>query len=173
MNDISPQPKRRRYLLMVTTALAVLIGIGLCWQYWAAEPRIASGQAITATGKFRFPDGATVLTLRQSEGEQTVNVEVSSREGTPQFGASHWQIDGTQPWIFTFGTDNKLWGYSSDLGPHSWHATPEASTFTNIGINGGWSGIPESFLESLPEQSRDIYAQWLAKQATRPQRQDG
>lgn len=172
MSDISPQPKRRRNLLTLTTAFAVLIAIGLCWKYWGAERQIPSGQLITATGKYRSPDGATVLTLRNSDDETMVNVEVSYREGTPQFAGSKWQIDATQPWMFIFDTDNKLWGYSSGIGPHSWQATPEASTFSEIGIGGGWSGIPESFLQLLPERSRDIHAQWLAKQATRPQGQD-
>ncbi|QDT26608.1 hypothetical protein Enr10x_19120 [Gimesia panareensis] len=142
----------------------MLIALGLVWYPRHKVPRVVVGQIITDTGTYRSPDGTTLLTLRRSQRDDTISVEVAAHAGTPNAAGSKWEIDGAQPWLYTFDADNKLWGYSADQGPHSWQATPESNRFTSIGIHGGWEGIPEPFLQALPPEARDVYDRWREKQ---------
>jgi hypothetical protein len=166
MTEQPSAPQSRVRFLTLVPVLAVLIAFGLVWNARQKVPRVAVGQIITETGTCRSPDGTTLLTLERSQGDDTISVEVVSRPGTPEASGSNWKIDGSQPWLFTFDANNKLWGYSSDQGPHSWQATEESNRFTSIGIHGGWEGIPEPFLQALPTESRDVYNEWRADQAT-------
>jgi hypothetical protein len=122
----------------------------------------AAGEPIKSVGEYRSPDGRTLLILMETVDAKGVIVEAKYQAEPP--ASARWQIDATQPWYFMFGEDSKLWGYASDQGPHSWHATSEGSAMTTPGIHGGWSGVPESYLKLLPQEHRDVHAQWLANQ---------
>ena len=161
-----PPPEPRIRFLTLVPILAVLIALGFVWYARNKAPRVAAGQLIRETGVYTAPRGTAVLTLRKLEGNDRISVDVSAQPGTLEASIASWEIDGTQPWLFTFDADDKLWGYSPDQGPHSVGTTPTANAFTSIGIHGGWSGIPESFLQALPTKSRDVYHEWRAGQDT-------
>lgn len=161
-----PPPEPRIRFLTLVPILAVLIALGFVWYARNKAPRVAAGQLIRETGVYTAPGGTAVLTLRKLQGNDRISVDVSAQPGTPEASSASWEIDGTQPWLFTFDADDKLWGYSPDQGPHSVGTTPTANAFTSIGIHGGWAGIPEPFLQALPTKSRDIYQEWRAGQDT-------
>lgn len=162
MNDV-PSPSTRRRLLVVATLAAFTGAIGLA-AWWHYQPRgrpTFAGEAITVAGRYRSPNGTTILTLEQSSDGQTLNVRVSKHEGSPDHSGGNWEIDSDKRWLFTFDENDKLWGYSGDRGPHSWQTTTEGTGFTIIGIGGGWAGAPESFIKSLPEGHHRTYMRWL------------
>lgn len=166
MNDVlSPSTRRQVLVLAAVTLFAAVVGLATWWQHQTLDRPTFAGELITAVGHYRSPNGTTILTLEQSSDGQTLSVRVAKHEGSPDYAASKWDIDGTKQWFFIFDKNDKLWGYAADIGPHSWQATPEANTFTNIGIHGGWAGTPKSFLQSLPDRPRQTYLQWLEDQS--------
>ena len=98
-------------------------------------------------------------------------LDISYSEGTRKIGGLKYEADATLPWMYTFSADGKLWGYCDGFGAHSFQCTPISVRVTEIGDGDGWEGIPESLVRRLPESSRELHAEWLAKQP--PSREDG
>lgn len=156
------------WMLVAAVAIMALAGGGGMLRYFTAVPATATiapsvaGEPITSLGEYRSPDGDTLLILMETVDAKGIIVEAKRLKKLG--GCARWQVDATQPWHFMFGQDGSVWGFSSDQGPHHWHSGPVTTGLTIIGIGGGWQGMPESFLASLPQEHRDVHAQWLANQ---------
>jgi hypothetical protein len=152
---------------LALVAVPVVLGIvGAMWLLASHDPakRVAVGQVISSPGVYRSPDGKITLELESLEGTLlSGTVSMNTANGVMM----SFPMAGSKPWFFAFGPDGKVWSYARNYGPtglHSYEITAKGTRGTTPGENGGWEGVPEEFLRALPEETRAIYEQWLAKQ---------
>ena len=162
-NKVPPAPVSHTAVI-VPLLLLLAVLIAMPWP-WPAEDKaivVEPGELITEPGRYRSTDSRLVLLLEPVGDGSTMNVGVTAFEGQDERGGSNWQIDVSTPWMFVFGSDRNVWGYAADAGVHHWQMTESENRFTTAGPGGGWAGIPQRFLEQLPEEQQRVYATWAA-----------
>lgn len=144
-----------------------IIGLALaaagCSQESAVSPEaretLQSGAVIQQTGVYLSPHEENLVEIRGQDGRDLqLTFSAKNDQGVR---SSSLTLDGEDPWFIAWDDSDQLWLYTEQDGV----TTFSRETTTNVGVGGGWEGIPDSFLEKLPDQCRIVYQNWSTARA--------
>ncbi len=134
----------------------VIIAVSGCTQQDSAYP--LPGEIIRQTGSYVSPHSENLVEIQdQEDSEMQLMVAANNDRRVPSTVLS---LSSADPWFIAWDDSDNLWIYSNQEGVIKWSRTPDAVNTTNVGQLGGWEGIPESFLDELPEGCKTVYQNW-------------
>lgn len=124
-----------------------------------ARETLQSGAVIQQLGIYLSPHEENLVELRDQDGSDLQLTFAANNDR--QVPSSSRTFDSEDPWFFAWDDSDQLWLYTEQDGV----ITFSRETTTNVGAGGGWEGIPDPFLERLPEQCRTVYQNWSTAKA--------
>jgi hypothetical protein len=119
---------------------------------------LQAGEVIQRAGVYLSPHEQNRVEVLNPDGHGVqVNFAANNDQRVP---SSSMTLDGGDSWFIAWDDSDRLWLYTDVDGV----ITFSRETTTNVGAGGGWEGIPDGFLEELPEQCQTVYQNWSTAQ---------
>lgn len=134
--------------------------------------RVQSNQIIDQPGYYGSPASErTVRVGSESEGQLnfkfarlTHPVSQGEQDNTISSGSeSKHTLAKNSNWFMCWDSQDRLWAFIPEANKNlcaCYYANDDGTGICEVGINGGWEGVPEQFLAKLPEDVKEKYQKY-------------
>ena len=150
--------------LIVATAVIAFVGIVIAVRE-ESQPRATPANVVIAqAGRYLSPNGTHLLEVSPQE-DGSLKYYVSGKTGG---GGPTKPFSPKSEWFMCWDSQDRLWAFVSEQNSKycCYHfSNDKGAGGCTVGEFGGWEGIPESFLDRLPEATKAIHANYLKSRA--------
>jgi len=115
-------------------------------------------------GRYASPSGLQSVEIWVGD-DGLLHLRVQDKNGSSAMSGFSPDSD----WMMCWDKNDQLWFYNPDEGPtycRAFYVGPNVRGSRTCGEGGGWEGIPEVFLNQLPEEARATYRLAQMRQAS-------
>lgn len=169
MTDLTESEQFTRHLtpqsVLILTLVTMLCGLlmsSTAYVVWKQyQPQIVQpGEIIDSPGEYQLPGGRVLVSLTPAGSAGEIQWKASSPHAS---GAM--KVDAASDWFCSIDQYERAWLFDPQHGVYHWNETPGGgSRTTSVGVGGGWQGVPDTFLEKLPDKHREDYQEWASQQ---------
>jgi len=149
--------------VMSLTFLMVAVAVRILKKNDPQPQVVQPGEIVDTLGEYRSPNGRLQVSIGPGDSAGKIQWMTAARNSSTKLN-----FDASDDWFATIDQDDRAWLYASKDGVFVFDELPPASATTKVGVGGGWKGIPETFLEKLPEKHRTDYETWAENEGVLP-----
>lgn len=151
----------------MTGAIVISLLALQIWKQNQPQP-VAPGVIVDSFGEYQSLSGHTRLVISPDEDPSKSEISAAAESAGRRYliGVS---FESTADWFAALDESDRVWLYTSSDGVRVWTTSDGIISGVSQVADENWQGVPETFLEKLPEKHRAEYESWAKNQGLPPQ----